>query len=210
MQASIRTAVKAHGIRYLPGAAELGDFDATSTTVALSPCGDQEWLPQDLLKNTFALYWDEFLARLGHKVRREDYTPYELRSISAFIRLDRRDCVQPLLDFFMADRRPAAWYGWAEVVRRDVRRPGFVGDMPHAWIASDYIRSVLDMFAYRRSADGSIVLAAGVPAAWLDGEGVGISGLRTPWGRLAYTLGRGGKPPFAPPCRRVAFGWIRP
>ena len=34
---SIRTAVKAHGIPYLPGSAELGDFDATSTTVALSP-----------------------------------------------------------------------------------------------------------------------------------------------------------------------------
>jgi hypothetical protein len=190
--ASIRAAVNAHGIRYLPGSAELGDFDATSTTIALSPGGDREWLPQDLLENTFELYWKAFLARRDAKAEWEDYTPYEIRSISAFIHLGRRHCVKPLLDFFMADRRPAAWNGWAEVVRRDARKPGFVGDMPHAWIASDYIRSVLDMFAYRRTVDGSMILAAGVPVSWLDGLGVGISGLETPWGRLSYTLRRQG------------------
>jgi hypothetical protein len=193
LQASIRAAVKEHGIGYLPGAAELGDFDVTATTIALSPGGEQERLPQNLLKNTFARYWREFLARRGQKAGRDNYTPYELRTVTAFIRLGRRDCVKPLLHFFMADRRPAAWNGWAEVVRRDARKPGFLGDMPHAWIASDYIRSVLDMFAYRRSVDGSMVLAAGVPAPWLDGEGVGISGLLTPWGRLGYTLRREGE-----------------
>jgi hypothetical protein len=59
--------------------------------------------------------------------------------------------------------------------------------MPHAWVESDYIRSVLDLFAYERVRDAALVLGAGVPAAWLT-EGVGIAGLRTPYGLLAYSM----------------------
>ncbi len=52
-----------------------------------------------------------------------------------------------------------------------MRRPRFIGDMPHAWIASDYIRSVLDMFAYERQDEKALVLAAGIPADWFKGAG---------------------------------------
>ncbi len=37
LKASILTSMQQHNIDYIPGAAELGDFDATSTTIALSP-----------------------------------------------------------------------------------------------------------------------------------------------------------------------------
>ena len=50
--------------------------------------------------------------------------------------------------YFYADRRPEGWNQWAEVVVRDAREPRFLGDMPHGWVASDQIRSVLDLFAY--------------------------------------------------------------
>ena len=36
---SLQIAMQQHKIDYLPGAAELGDFDATSTSIALSPVG---------------------------------------------------------------------------------------------------------------------------------------------------------------------------
>lgn len=193
LHASLRSAIKRHGIDYLPGAAELGDFDATSTTVALSPGDEQARLPGDLLEKTFTRYWARFTSRRGDDSDWKDYTPYELRAVAAFVRLGRRGQVGALLDYFMNDRRPQAWNGWAEVVRRDPRTPGFIGDMPHAWIASDYIRSVLDMLAYRRPTDGAMVLAAGVPAQWLDDGGIGLTGLQTPWGRLAYTLRRDGE-----------------
>ena len=97
------------------------------------------------------------------------------------------------LDYFFADRRPQAWNGWAEVVGRDLREPRFIGDMPHAWISSDYIRSALDMFVYERDRDQALVLAAGVPMEWLDTEaGVGVSDVRTPYGNLTYGLKRQG------------------
>ncbi len=55
-------------------------------------------------------------------------------------------------------------------------------------VASDFIRSALDLFAYERDADHSLVLAGGVPAAWLEGEGIAIAGLGTRFGKLDYTL----------------------
>jgi hypothetical protein len=188
--ASIRRSVNLHKIDYVPGCAELGDFDPTSATIALSPTGESAYLPKKLLDNTFELYWRNFLARLDGKTAWKDYTPYELRTVDAFIRLGRRNRAQTLLDFFLKDRRPPAWNGWAEVVRRNSREAGFIGDMPHAWIASDFIRSVLDMFAYRKNS--AMVLAAGLPTEWLNGRGAAISNLRTPWGPLSYSLRRDG------------------
>ncbi len=44
--ASIARAMAAHGIDYVPGCAELGDFDATSTTVALAPTAADAHLPR--------------------------------------------------------------------------------------------------------------------------------------------------------------------
>ena len=43
-----------------------------------------------------------------------------------------------------------------------------------------------------RNEDDALVLAGGVPWGWLDGNGVALSGLYTPHGRLSYTLRRRG------------------
>jgi hypothetical protein len=192
--ASLRLSAAEHKVGYLPGAAELGDFDATSTTIALSPGGLQEALPQDLLNGTFEHYWQQFAARRDGSLAWQDYTPYELRNVAAFVRLGWRERAHELLDFFLRDRRPQAWNQWAEVVGRDAREPRFVGDMPHGWISSDYIRSALDLFAYEREADHAIIIGAGIPPGWLDGRGVAVTGLRTPYGALGYRMReRGGR-----------------
>jgi len=191
LYASIRNAVADHRIDYLPGSAELGDFDATSTTIALSPAGEQASLPQDLLHNTFERYWKQFVERRDGAAWK-DYTPYEWRTVGTFVRLGWRERAQAAIDFFMHDRRPAGWNQWAEVVGRDARESRFIGDMPHGWVASDFIRSALDLFAYERDADHALVLAAGVPGSWLDGDGIAIERLRTPYGQLSYSLRHNG------------------
>ena len=147
-------------------------------------------MPQELVHATFERYWHEFVARREARRDWDAYTPYEIRTIGSFVRLGWRDRAGELLDFFLRDRRPAGWNQWAEVVGREARKPRFIGDMPHGWVASDFIRSALDMFAYEREEDRALVLAAGVPAAWMDGAGVTIERLRTPWGTLGYTLRR--------------------
>jgi hypothetical protein len=188
LYASIAIATKQHGIDFIPGAAELGDFDATSTTIALAPGGEQEALPHTLLRNTFERYWREFVQRRDGQREWKDYTPYELRTVGSFVRLGWRDRAHEALAFFFKDRQPPGWNQWAEVVSRTPRTPFFLGDLPHAWVESDYVRSVLDMFAYTRESDDALVIGAGLPADWLTGVGVTVKGLRTPQGALAYTL----------------------
>lgn len=197
LYASIRASVAAHAIGFIPGSAELGDFDPTSTTIALEPGGQMQNLrhdlPPNLLHDTFQRYWRESMARADGKTTWSDYTPYEWRSVGVFARLGWRDRIPAMLNFLFDGARPQGWNGWAEVVGRDARKPRFIGDLPHAWVASDYIRAALDLFAYQRYADHALVLAAGVQPAWLDAGGIALAGLRTPWGKLGYTLRRKGR-----------------
>ncbi|TMH36453.1 MAG: hypothetical protein E6H66_04975 [Betaproteobacteria bacterium] len=190
---SLLASAKSHGIAYLPGSAELGDFDPTSTAIAFAPGGDSDALPPALVGPTFERYWREFTDRRdGHKAW-DVYTPYELRTVGTMIRLGERQRAHEELDFFLDGRRPSAWNQWAEVVGREPRVARFVGDMPHGWIASDFIRSTLDLFAYERAADHAIVLAAGVSREWTEGAGVELKGLRTPYGAVSYSLKTEGK-----------------
>ena len=189
LAASIDAAAAHYRVEFIPGAADRGDFDATSTTVALNPA--QATIRRELLAATFERYWQHARARAEGRVEWKDYTPYELRSVGAFVRLGQPERAHAMLDFFFADRRPAGWNQWAEVVMREVRRPSFLGDMPHAWVASDYVRSALDLFAYENEGDVSLVIGAGWKPGWLD-EGLSVRGLSTAYGVLDASLERVG------------------
>jgi F5/8 type C domain len=187
--ASVRRTIAARRLDYVPASVELGDLDPASTAIAVAPGGELADLPAAELRRTFERYDAGFERRRRGSGGWTSYTPYELRIAGTFVRLGWRERALRLLAAMMADRRPPGWNQWPEVVWRDRRYPGFLGDLPHAWVAAEYIRSFLDLFAYERDADHALVLAAGIPAAWAaSGSGVAVSGLRTPFGTLAYTL----------------------
>jgi hypothetical protein len=186
--ASFQQAMALHRIDWLPGCVELGDFDATSTTIALSPVDAVADLPPAALRRTFEKYWTFFQTRRDSARSWDAYTPYELRNVGAFVRLGWRERARELLDWFMTHRRPAAWNQWAEVVGREARVPRFLGDMPHTWVGSDYIRSLLDLFAYERESDSALVVAAGVPESWLRAGEVALTGLSTHYGPIDLKL----------------------
>lgn len=189
VRASIERVRSRHGIDYVPGSADLGDFDSTSTTVMLDPVGLDALLPREWVTATFERYDREVQARLDGRREWDAYTPYEVRHVGTYVRLGWRDRAHALLRAFLADRRPPGWNQFPEVITREMRKPRFLGDLPHGWVASDFIRSMLDLFAYERRSDGALVLAAGIPADWLTpGRRVAISHLRTPWGPLSYAI----------------------
>lgn len=190
LHASLAATIARHGIDYLPGSAELGDFDATSTTIALDPAGELDALPRPQLTATFERYWRDHLGRRDRTTAWDAYTPYEWRIVGAYLRLGWIERAHALIDFHMAMRRPSEWNQWAEVVSRNLREPRFIGDMPHGWVASDFIRSALDLFAYVRARDSALVVAGGVRPEWLEGDGIRVRNLGTPFGRLSYTLAR--------------------
>jgi F5/8 type C domain len=189
LAASMRAAIAKHGIDYIPGCADLGDFDPTSTTIALDPVQAGEIVPQEELRQTFERYWTYFRDRRDGRQPWDAYTPYEMRTIGSFVRLGWRERADSLLTYFMTGQRPQGWRQWPEVVWHDERAPRFLGDLPHTWVGSDFVRSVLAMLAYENESDSSLVLAAGVPLRWArDPAGVTVAGLRMRWGVLRYNL----------------------
>jgi hypothetical protein len=182
---SIESTAARFGMEVIAGAADRGDFDPTSTSVALNPA--QARVTPRLLQNTFERYWQESRERAAGARPWKDYTPYELRNVGVLVRLGQPERAHELLKFFMHDRRPEGWNQWAEVVLPNPREPHFLGDMPHAWVASDYLRSVLDMFAYEREEDDALVLGAGLSEEWMA-SGVAVKNMSTAQGPLSYAL----------------------
>ncbi len=191
---SIRQTMKNHKIDYIPGCVELGDFDATSTTIAVNPCGELGDIPEPQLHNTFDKWYAFFKNRRDGKIEWKDYTPYENRIIGTLVYLDQKERAHEALKFFMNDRRPQGWNHWAEVVYRDPATPKFIGDMPHTWCGSDFIRSVRAMFVYERERDEALVVCAGIADEWVnDPNGVSVSNLPTYYGNISYSIKKQGK-----------------
>lgn len=191
LHASIAGVIEARQLDFIPASVELADFDPSSTSVAIVPGGELARLPQAATVRTFERYYDELMRRRRGEIEWEAYSPYELRTVGALVRLGRREQALEVLQGLLVDRRPLAWNQWAEIVWRDAAAPKFIGDMPHTWVGSGYAEAVRDLFAYEREDDGALVVAAGIPADWLAGEAaVGVRRLPTHYGILSYALRR--------------------
>ncbi len=189
--ASIQATIAQRDIRYVPGSVEWADFDPAATATAISTTDAAERLPQQELRFTFDEYLAGFRRRARGEIEWANYTAYEIRIIGALVRLGRRDEAHELLEFFLADRRPRAWNQWPEISWRDPRSPGHLGDLPHTWIAAEFVLAVLGLFAYEDPTRRGLVVAAGIPEAWLDeGEPIVVDDLPTWFGPLGYRLRR--------------------
>lgn len=185
-----RTMAERH-IDYVPGSVEWADFDPTATANAVMLLDGLASLPEGALQRTFDQYMVGFRRRVRGEIDWNNYSAYEIRIIGALVHLGRRDDAVELLRFFLADRRPPAWNQWPEITWRNPRSPGHLGDVPHTWIGAEYVLALRSVLAYERSAEDSLVLAAGVPSAWLDdGAEVAVASLPTYYGTLDYRLRR--------------------
>lgn len=196
---SLDLAIKTRNIDYIPGSVELGDFDPTSTTIALYPVNEKNNLPQSYLKNTFDKYYNFFEKRKHEKIDSSshnesgtswiNFTPYENRLIGSFIFLDETERAHELINFFLNYQRPQGWNHWAEVVWKNERFPGFIGDMPHTWVGSDFINSVRAMFVYENDFDSSLIVGAALYDDWINAEdGMSVENLPTYYGNLSYSI----------------------
>jgi hypothetical protein len=190
---SLQLAMKTRKINYIPGCVELGDFDATSTTIALTPCNELNNLPRPQVYNTFEKYYEFFKNRRDGKLNWMNYTPYENRLIGSYIILDQPDRAHELIKFFLDDQRPQGWNHWAEVVWKDYRIPRYIGDMPHTWVGSDFINAIRAMFVYENEYDQSLVLAAALYQDWIDSPaGMSVEHLPTYYGEISYAIKKEG------------------
>ena len=183
---SIALEFKLKGIDYIPGCAELGDIDPTSTAAAIIYCEQLDSMPKAELARTFERFHEDIAARMrpGAQYR---FTPYEVRSITALLRMGQKDRALKLLRFMLKHRRPLGWNHLAEVAHSDERFPCYIGDMPHTWVGAEYINAVRSLFVYERG--NTLVLGAGVDPKWLeDGNPISVADLPTCFGTVSFEM----------------------
>jgi len=190
LYASIEKTRKERNLDFIPGSIEWADFDPTSTANAIALLDVADGLDRKALAQTFDRYLYDWRRKRSGALPWSNYTPYEIRIIGAFVRLGRRDAALELLRFFLADRRPPVWNQWPEIAWRDPRAPAHVGDLPHTWVAAEYVLAVRSLFAYEREADQTLVLGAGLAHEWIAGVGVQVTDMPTLYGRLSFSLRR--------------------
>jgi F5/8 type C domain len=188
--ASIESTRARRGLDFIPGSVEWADFDPTATANAIYLFDVPDGLDRAAVERTFDKYLADWRAKRSGEVAAPNYTPYEIRIIGALVRLGRREAALELLRFFLSDRRPPPWNQWPEIAWRDHKAPAHVGDLPHTWIAAEYVLAVRSLFAYEIEARRSLVLAAGLSAEWLEGAGVEVKAMPTLYGALSYSLRR--------------------
>ena len=184
MASSIRATMDWKHIDYVPASADFGDSDPTSVSIAVDPCGQQAVLPYTPLQTTFTRYLDE-VRRRGLPSARYVYSPYEFRNVLTFVHLDDPLLAEELLNRLRADRRPAGWQVFAEVVRSPIRSVFYLGDMPHTWVGAEYVRAVIGMLMHEE--DERLDLIPGVPPDWVAGNGLRIDQLPTAFGELSMS-----------------------
>jgi hypothetical protein len=190
LHASITATMMDRGLDYIPASVELADIDPAATANAIALVDEALELPAAALERTFDEYLSNFAKRRRGEIDWSNYSPYELRIIGALVRLGRRQSAFDLARFFLGDRRPRAWNQWPEIAWRDPRSPGHIGDMPHTWIAAEFVLAFRSMLAFERELDEALVVGAGVPAEWLDGDGVEVRDLPTWYGTLDFAMKR--------------------
>ncbi|MBB5886237.1 hypothetical protein DYQ93_11050 [Xanthomonas sp. LMG 8992] len=181
LAASIRATMAWKGADYIPAAADLGDGDPTSVSIALDPTGQQDLLPEAALRTTFARYLEDVRQRKQPNALWA-YTPYEMRNVLTYVHLDQPQVADELLQDLLRDRRPFEWQVLAEVVQSRLRFPRYLGDMPHTWIGAEYARTLFGMLMHE--GDDALVLLPGVPPAWLADDGLAVQRLPTAYGTL--------------------------
>jgi hypothetical protein len=76
-------------------------------------------------------------------------------------------------------------------VWNDQRYPGFIGDMPHTWVGSDFINAIRSLFVYENDYDSSLVVGAGLYPDWINAEeGMAVENLSTYYGELSYSVSK--------------------
>jgi hypothetical protein len=186
---SIERVIAGKQLNYIPGSVEWADFDPTATSNAIGMLDFAGVLPAGPLHAMLDTYLDGFHRKHRGEMPWNNYTAYEIRIIGAFVRLGNRNVANELLEFFLSDRRPRAWNQWPEITWRDPRSPGHLGDVPHTWIAAEYLLAVASMVAAEREASSSLMLASGMPWAWISEEsGFAVSSLPTRFGPLDFRI----------------------
>lgn len=180
LRESLKRVIAEKNLQFVPGSVEWADFDATATANAVLLLGEGSPLPVEPLRKMFRQFVTDVKKRRRGEFPWNNYTAYEVRIVGALVRLGMREEALELLDFYLSERRPLRWNQWPEISWRHPRSPGHLGDVPHTWIAAEFMLSFATLLIFEQEPEGSLVVGAGVDPAWLAApRGLGLRGFPT-------------------------------
>ncbi|TAG08437.1 MAG: hypothetical protein EAZ42_10550 [Verrucomicrobia bacterium] len=168
--ASIERVIEHGKLHYIPGSVEWADFDPTAVANAICLLDFADALPQEQLRSMMQTYLCGMRKRHDPAATWLNYSAYEIRIMGALVRIGERDAANELLDYFLLEQRPISWNQWPEITWRDPRAPGHLGDVPHTWIAAEYLLAWSSMVAAEHTSRERLVLASGLRAEWISSE----------------------------------------
>jgi hypothetical protein len=185
---NIRLIQKKRGIKNIPGCFEKADFDATSTAISVWPTEENECLVDVGLMHTLDTYYNNTLLPRIPEGAKSAYTPYEIRTATAYLMLGEKEKALTMMNYFLRDRRPLKWNHWGEVVHDIAKRPQYIGDMPHTWVGAICANFIRSLFVYER--DDTLYLAAGIDDKWLENSSITVRNLPTYYGDINYSISK--------------------
>jgi hypothetical protein len=185
---NIKLIQEKRGIKNIPGCFEKADFDATSTAIAVWPAEEDACLLDLGLMYTLDTYYENTLLPRLPEGAKSAYTPYEIRTATAYLMLGEKEKALTMLNYFLRDRRPLNWNHWGEVVHDIAERPQYIGDMPHTWVGAICANFIRSLFVYERNE--TLYLAAGIDDAWLENNMVTVKNLPTYYGNISYSISK--------------------
>jgi hypothetical protein len=164
--------------------------DARGSSPAVWP--GQLWT-KDLARTQLQGYFQRWVQPYGGAFKHEanNFWPFgalEIAHASLFAGLP--DQARQILNWQLDHPTGKGVWAWGDQVNEDGSQL-LVGDMPHGWVAAEYVSLVRDMLLYESS--NTLQLAAGVGQDWLaDGQTVAVKDLPTYFGAISYQLRRSG------------------
>ncbi len=180
---SVETTMKCKNIEYIPGSADLGDFDPNATAIVFFPANCYKLLKKKWLKDTF----DKFYKEIVHRESENIYfsrSVYELRTAFPYMFFGDTEKMWHIINMNLKDLMPEEWREWCETILRNKRDRDYIGDMPHSWAGAIYVNLIRNIFVYEE--DGYINLFTGIPDEWVKNkEKFGIYNARTWYGDVS-------------------------
>jgi len=183
---SYRLLMRQKGIHWIPNGPE--DLEGTSMARGTSPAiWPGNLLPPDdpVVQASFRHYYEKWIKPYGGAYYHQGKLwPYGFELALGYVLIGQKEIAHEILQWHLQHQTFPGNYAWGEQL--DPKTAAFVaGDIPHCWVAADYINLVLGMLLF--SYPDRIALLSGVHEKWLTtGKRIAMRNAPTYFGSLDF------------------------
>lgn len=184
--ALIKDLIEEKGIKWIPNGPE--DLHGSSMARGTSPLiypGLMSYYDLDIVKVSFDYYWEKWVSSYnGAYLHQGKFWLYAFELADCYARLGQSDRFLKIIQWHIDNQTFPGVYAWGEQLNEETFNLE-AGDMPHAWVAADFVASIRDALFFERG--DTLVIGAGIPWEWYrKGKEIGIENGYSIFGRVNF------------------------